>query len=331
MMQSSIWRRFILPGFVVFLAGIAWLMIDQTTGPVSDRDLRTELARCADEIIGSTVEIPGGTLLMGSTQYYPEERPIISVEIQPFNIDAHEVTNAQFAKFVSATGYVTSAESVTELGFAENGSAVFNATKWAFVAGAQWRHPEGPNSDIEDKANDPVVHISLSDAEAYAAWIGRRLPTEAEYEFAARGGLLGKEYAWGDALTPGGEFKANHWQGVFPFADTGDDGHQGRAPIGCFEPNGYGVYDLIGNVWEWTSDPYYPDRRWLDENGQDPSPDGFDSRQPDVPVGVIKGGSFLCAQNFCRRFRPAARHAQDTGLGTNHIGFRTVSSEADSK
>lgn len=331
MSNSRLWRRFILPVFVVFLGGLGWVVLEQASDTASERAQLRQSADCYPGELGGTIDIPGGVLRMGSEQHYPEEQPVIETDIAPFNIDAHEVTNAQFSIFVDETGYVTSAERATELGFPTNGSAVFDASRWGFRTGADWKHPEGPGSDIRGKPHDPVVQISLEDAKAYANWLGRRLPTEAEYEYAARGGLVGKEYAWGDALTPGGQYMANHWQGVFPFADTADDGYKGRASVGCFEPNGYGAYDLIGNVWEWTSDPYYPDRRLLSEDTSEVSTDGFDPRQPAVPVGVIKGGSFLCAQNFCRRFRPAARHAQDTGLGTNHIGFRTVSSLGDNR
>ncbi|WDU60035.1 formylglycine-generating enzyme family protein [Pseudemcibacter aquimaris] len=255
--------------------------------------------------------------MMGSNDFYPDEAPTEEVTVKAFEIDEHEVTNREFRKFIEATNYVTSAERSKELGFPENGSAVFDAASWKFVAGANWKHPEGPGSSIEGRDFDPVVQISLEDALAYAKWVGRRLPTEKEWEFAARSGMDGKAYAWGDEFNPDGEHMANTWQGHFPSNNTADDGYMGRAPVGCFPANEYGLYDIIGNVWEWTQDPYYPDRRNADGEGYDP-------RQPDIPVGVIKGGSYLCAANFCARYRPAARHAQDTGLGTNHIGFRTA-------
>ncbi len=268
--------------------------------------------------------VPAGAFTMGANDQYPEEGPTQRLAVEPFDIDTHEVTNAAFARFVAATGYVTSAERATELGFKAPGSAVFTGTSWGFVEGASWRHPDGPASTIEGRDDDPVVQVSLEDARAYAAWAHRALPTETQWEYAARGGLDGKEYAWGDALTPAGTFMANTWQGVFPLVDTGDDGHTGRAPVGCYAANGYGLHDMIGNVWEWTADPYYPAHR-VDAAAKRAAPNGFDPRQPDMPVGVIKGGSYLCAADYCRRYRPAARHAQDTGLGTNHIGFRTVS------
>lgn len=268
--------------------------------------------------------IPAGSFALGADDQYPEEGPASRVAVEAFDIDAYEVTNADFARFVYATGYVTSAERATELGFKAPGSAVFTGSSWGFVEGADWRHPDGPDSTIEGRDDEPVVQVSLKDAQTYAKWAGRALPSEAQWEYAARGGLEGKEYAWGNALTPAGKYMANTWQGVFPLVDTGDDGHTGRAPVGCFAANGYGVYDMIGNVWEWTADPYYPSHRF-DAKEQSEAPNGFDPRQPAVPVGVIKGGSYLCAADYCRRYRPAARHAQDTGLGTNHIGFRTVS------
>ncbi|MCC3859639.1 formylglycine-generating enzyme family protein [Pseudemcibacter aquimaris] len=268
-------------------------------------------------VTNQQVSLNGGTFMMGSNDFYPDEAPTEEVTVKAFEIDEHEVTNREFRKFIEATNYVTSAERSKELGFPENGSAVFDAASWKFVAGANWKHPEGPGSSIEGRDFDPVVQISLEDALAYAKWVGRRLPTEKEWEFAARSGMDGKAYAWGDEFNPDGEHMANTWQGHFPSNNTADDGYMGRAPVGCFPANEYGLYDIIGNVWEWTQDPYYPDRRNADGEGYDP-------RQPDIPVGVIKGGSYLCAANFCARYRPAARHAQDTGLGTNHIGFRTA-------
>ncbi|MGD2133844.1 MAG: formylglycine-generating enzyme family protein [Maricaulaceae bacterium] len=279
---------------------------------------------------GTVAQIPAGAFDFGSSAFYPEEGPVTRIEVASFDIDVHEVTNAQFAAFVEATGYVTSAERAEELGFPAPGSAVFSAAQWKFVPGASWRHPEGPDSSITGRDHDPVVQVSLEDARAYAAWAGRALPTETQWEYAARGGLNGADYAWGDALTPGGAHMANTWQGPFPVIDTANDGHMGRAPVGCYEANSYGLHDMIGNVWEWTDDPYFPNHRFVADpaDAHDAPPEGFDPRQPSVPVGVIKGGSFLCAPNFCARYRPAARHAQDTGLGTNHIGFRTVGSNS---
>ncbi|MGH8193746.1 MAG: SUMF1/EgtB/PvdO family nonheme iron enzyme [Woeseiaceae bacterium] len=269
----------------------------------------------------ATATVPAGRFAMGS-EHYPEEGPVVEVAVVAFDIDRHEVTNAQFRRFVAETGYITSAERATELGFEANGSAVFADARWAFVPGADWRHPEGPDSTIEGRDFEPVVQVSFEDAGAYAGWAGRALPSERQWEYAARAGLDGAEYAWGDTLTPGGEYRANTWQGEFPASNTGGDGFEGRAPVGCFEANSYGLYDMIGNVWEWTADPYQATH--VRDDTHEHAGSGFDPRQPGVPVGVIKGGSFLCAENFCRRYRPAARHPQDTQLGTNHLGFRTV-------
>lgn len=263
--------------------------------------------------------IPSGSFTMGSDESYDDERPLRPTTVAGFWIDVHEVTNADFRAFVAETSYVTSAERAAEFGLPEAGSVVFSGSVWAFQPGADWRHPEGPGSGIDGRDADPVVQVSLQDAQAYAAWKGRRLPTEAQWEYAARGGLDGARYAWGDEPTPGGVHHANTWQGQFPVSDTGTDGYAGRAPVGCFPPNGYGLSDMIGNVWEWTADPYVPDPSLADAH-----PRGFDPRQPGVTVGVIKGGSFLCSPDGCARYRPSARHPQERTLATNHLGFRTV-------
>ncbi|MEZ5997949.1 MAG: formylglycine-generating enzyme family protein [Hyphomonas sp.] len=320
------YRRLILPATILLGVAASMALIERTWETTIIRRENAQFVPC-QTVTGGVAYIPAGRFLMGSEAHYADERPQQAVEVAAFDIDRFEVTNAQFAQFVAETGYVTSAERATALGFPANGSAVFDHSYWSFVEGADWRHPEGPDSSIEGKERDPVVQVSLEDAEAYADWAGRALPTEAQWEYATRGGLDGQEYAWGDALTPGGNYLANTWQGLFPIADTGADGHTGRAEVGCYAANGYGLYDMIGNVWEWTQDPYFPDHRFGDDLPVDAHErlTGFDPRQPGVPVGIIKGGSFLCAPNGCRRYRPAARHAQETGLGTNHIGFRTVS------
>ena len=255
------------------------------------------------------VLIQGGTFQMGAGGIYPEEGPVHDQQVESFWIDATEVTNAQFAEFVEATGYVTVAEAGIE-GVAPPGAAVFQVPetnaegRWTYAEAANWRQPEGSGSTIVGRENYPVVQIAYKDALAYAEWKGRALPTEVQWEYAARGGLDGATYAWGEEREPGGVFLANNWQGFFPFHDEGADGFVGRAPVGCYPPNGYGLYDMIGNVWEWTADPYAP---------------------ADASVGLMKGGSYLCAPNYCRRYRPAARHPQEIDLGTDHIGFRTVS------
>ena len=297
--------------------------------------------------------IGGGTFRMGADQAYPEEAPAHAVTVSGFWMDEHTVTNEAFAAFVAATGYRTVAERPLDPALypgadpmlLKPGSAVFFMprgpvsmndvrSRWAYVPGADWRHPEGPASSLEGRAREPVVHVAFEDAEAYAAWAGKALPTEAEWEFAARGGLDGAMFCWGDEFMPGGRFMANTWQGRFPFRDEGADGFAGRAPVGSFPPNGYGLYDMAGNVWQWTAD-WYSDRHPSeaespccvprDPRGGAEAP-SYDRTQPQihVPRKVIKGGSYLCAPNYCRRYRPAARHAQPVDTSTSHVGFRCV-------
>ena len=255
------------------------------------------------------VSIPAGRAIIGSETGYPEERPKRQIEITAFDIDATEVTNAQFAAFVGETGYITSAEKI-QPGFDANGAAVFvspdsdNPNWWRFVEGANWRYPEGPGSSIKNRETEPVVQVSHEDAMAYALWKGRVLPTEEQWEYAAKAGSQ-TQYIWGDDRTIDGAEQANTWQGAFPIENSQDDGYLRRAPVGCYPPNKFGLYDMIGNVWEWTDTIY---------------------KQSDTePMYILKGGSFLCAQNYCRRYRPAAKQPQEAGFPTNHIGFRTVS------
>ncbi|MGB7405579.1 MAG: formylglycine-generating enzyme family protein [Pacificimonas sp.] len=264
------------------------------------------------------MSLQSGTLRAGEGALYPEEGPERDITVSSFAIDVHEVTNDQFGAFVAATGYVTEAEQPPpDLPEAppemrQPGSALFtiptpgNPSWWRWQSGAAWRSPEGPGSNLDGRGDHPVVHVTLRDAEAYADWAGAALPTAAEWEYAARGGLDGASYEWGDEQRPGGAHRANSWQGVFPVQDTGADGHEGLAPVGCYDANGYGLHDMTGNVWELTATP---------------TADGTGS--------IIKGGSFLCADNYCRRDRPAAWQAQERGLGTNHIGFRTIVREPE--
>ncbi len=292
---------------------------------------------------GSQVWIEGGTFSMGSEDVYREEGPIHEVTVDGFWIDTHEVTNAQFASFVEEMGYVTVAErqpKPEDLHGAPSemikpGSAVFIpptqggriTSWWTYVPGANWKHPEGPDSNIKGKENYPVVHIAFEDAQAYAKWAKRELPTEAQYEFVARSKREKEKYAWGgNELAPNGKYLANTWQGYFPINNSKEDGYEGIAPVGCFDANDYGAHDLIGNVWEWTANWYAPQHNPKDQsNPTGPSKEqSYDKKNEGFPVRVIKGGSYLCAPNYCMRYRPAARHAQDTGLGVNHIGFRTV-------
>ncbi len=297
--------------------------------------------------------IPGGTFRMGADSFYPEEAPVHAVAVTGFWMDAHAVTNAEFAAFVAATRYETVAERPLDPAaypgarpeLLKPGAAVFFMpsgradmddiqSRWAYVPGASWRHPEGPDSTIEGRESEPVVQVAFEDAAAYAAWAGKQLPTEAEWELAARGGLDGAPFCWGDELTPGGRHMANTWQGRFPLEDLGLDGFAGRAPVGSFPPNGFGLFDMAGNVWEWTSDWFSarhpPDAKKpccvpLDPRG---GAEGlsYDPTQPEVriPRKVIKGGSYLCAPNYCSRYRPAARYPQMIDSATCHIGFRCV-------
>jgi formylglycine-generating enzyme len=296
------------------------------------------------------VWIPAGEFSMGSEEeMFTDARPIHRVSVQEIWMDKTEVTNAQFAKFVAATGYVTLAERKPT---AEDfpgvpseklvaGSIVFSppneAVKlddymqwWAYVAGANWRHPEGPQSDIKGRENHPVVHIAWDDANAYAKWVGKRLPTEAEFEWAARGGLDRKKYVWGDDFKPEGKFKANSFQGNFPNKNTAEDGFSSSAPVGSFEVNAFGLSDMAGNVWEWCSDWYRADfYQTLAKQGsvaKDPTgpPDSSDPTEPGIAKRVTKGGSFLCTDQYCSRYMPGGRGKEAPDTGTNHLGFRLV-------
>jgi sulfatase modifying factor 1 len=290
--------------------------------------------------------IDGGEFAMGSDRFYPDEAPVRQKRVKSFWIDETPVTNAQFARFVADTGYVTVAETIPARAdypdmpaeMAQPGSAVFRKTTgpvalddpkqwWDYCFGADWRHPLGPESTIDRLGDHPVVHVAYRDAEAYADWAGKALPTEAEWEFAARGGLDGTDYAWGDQLAPGGAMLANYWQGLFPFANQKLDGWERTSPVRSFPANGYGLYDMIGNVWEWTIDCYLvhsatgaPSSCCAPKSlpGRDPAPHAR------IPSKVIKGGSHLCAPNYCQRYRPAARHPEPADTSTSHIGFRCV-------
>jgi sulfatase modifying factor 1 len=298
--------------------------------------------------------IPGGTFRMGSDDFYPEEGPVHEVAVDGFWMDRHVVTNEQFARFVDATGYVTVAE--RELNPAdypgappENlvpGALVFHPTRgpvdltdyrnwWAWTPGTSWRRPRGPRSSLDGIGQHPVVHVAYEDAEAYARWAGKDLPTEAEWERAARGGLEGKKFTWGDEHFPGGKAMANSWQGEFPWQNLLVDGFAGTSPVGSFPPNGYQLFDMAGNVWEWTSDWYV--HHHANEIAQaccgpavNPriasNKKSYDPRQPAIriPRRVLKGGSHLCAPNYCLRYRPAARQPQMVDTGMSHLGFRCI-------
>lgn len=311
------------------------------------------------------VWVPGGEFSMGTNDPTSgvcgmgdpmgDARPIHRVYVGGFWMDATEVTNAEFARFVAATGYITVAERTPQ---AEDypgadpamlvpGSLVFFAPAhpvaldtplawWRYVPGANWRHPLGPKSSIIGHDREPVVHVAFADATAYAKWAGKRLPTEAEWEFAARGGQSGQRYTWGNELQPGGKWMANIWEGHFPDTDTGADGFRGIAPVGEFPPNAFGLYDLAGNVWEWCSDWYRPDTYDLEvkasggkivRNPQGPAQSmSFDPEEPGLPKRVQRGGSFLCTDQYCSRYVLGSRGKGAPDTGSNHLGFRCVRS-----
>jgi formylglycine-generating enzyme len=305
-----------------------------------------------------TVWIPGGAFLMGTNdrESFPNERPAHLVQVQGFWMDAYDVTNAEFSKFIEATGYVTTAERKIDWEDLKKevapgtpkpddsalapGALVFTrppgpvplndlSAWWRWVHGANWRHPEGPDSSIKGRENHPIVQVSWHDAVAYAQWAGKRLPTEAEWEFAARGGLESKRYVWGDEFKSDGKFMANTYQGQFPVKDTGEDGFAGTSPVGSFPANGYGLYDMAGNVWQWCSDWYRADSNLeaasknVCRNPGGPA-ESYDPGDPYTPKRVVKGGSFLCNPDYCQSYRPSARRGTPPDTGSSHTGFRCV-------
>jgi sulfatase modifying factor 1 len=308
------------------------------------------------------VWIAGGEFTMGTNDVrsFPNERPAHRVRVEGFWIDEHDVTNAEFAKFVEATGYVTTAEKKPDWAELKKqlppgtpkpddsvlvaGSLVFKPTSrpvplndlsawWRWVPGACWRNPEGPGSNIVGRENHPVVQVSWDDAVAYTKWAGKRLPTEAEWEYAARGGLEDKRYPWGDEFRPNGKWMANTWQGMFPVTNTAEDGFTGTSPVKSFPPNGYGLFDMAGNVWQWCSDWYRVDAftqiatelasKNVCRDTGGPS-ESWDPADPDAPKRVIKGGSFLCNPSYCESYRPSARRGTPPDTGSSHTGFRCV-------
>jgi formylglycine-generating enzyme required for sulfatase activity len=290
---------------------------------------------------------------MGSDRHYPEERPVHSVRVDGFWIDRAPVTNRQFRRFVEATQYVTYAEIAPDPKdypgalphMLKPGSLVFTPTRhavdlrewrqwWRFKFGACWKRPYGAGSSLIGLDEHPVVHIAYRDAQAYAEWADKTLPSEAEWEFAGRGGLEGAEFAWGDEFLPQRRHMANTWQGAFPHENTQADGFARTSPVGAFPPNGYGLYDMIGNVWEWTTDWYSASHETVSapvccpvgNPGGAAEQDSYDACQPHIriPRKVVKGGSHLCAPSYCRRYRPAARHAQPVDTSMSHLGFRCI-------
>jgi formylglycine-generating enzyme len=305
------------------------------------------------------VQIPAGSYQMGSTDFYSEEAPVREVAVSGFAIDRGPVTVAQFTHFVEETGYLTLAERLPDPAAYPDadpsllceGSVVFHPTPgpvplndsgrwWAYVPGASWRHPWGADSENSGRADHPVTHIAFEDAQAYAEWAGKRLPSEAEWEYAARGRLDGAAFAWGDDQRPGGELMANFWQGEFPWHNTGAKGWRGTSPVGLFPANGYGLHDVTGNVWEWTTDYWSPGNKIPVAtpsacckpplNPRVATPEAsYDLGRPggSIPRRVIKGGSHLCAPSYCLRYRPAARQPEAVDTSTSHIGFRCVVGE----
>ena len=300
------------------------------------------------------IRIPDGEFAMGSDEFYPDEAPVRRVTVEGFLIDPYQVTNDLYGEFIEATGYVTVAEKVPPAELYPGadpedlvpGALVFMMSKgpvdlrdyrnwWAWTRGAQWKNPMGPDSDLEGLGDHPVVHIAHEDAMAYCAWAGGTLPTEAEWEYAARGGLNAKRFVWGDDDPQEEEPLTNTWQGRFPYENTEVDGYTRTAPVGSFPPNGYGLYDMAGNVWEWTDD-WYTEKpgALLDEHTccAPPDPRGakedasFDRRQMETPIPrkVLKGGSHLCTPQYCYRYRPAARQPQMIDTGMSHLGFRRI-------
>jgi len=342
------WKRWIVPGtaavVLVVLLGVFFAL--QPAGTPADADLAI-----ADDAPMETVLIPGGTFTMGSETGAEDEKPTHEVSVKPFRLGKTEVTNGQFAAFVKATGYLTTAENkpdarkypTADPALLVPGSAVYvpvdaplrgpwetlNPPWWKFVPGANWRHPEGPGSSIQDRKDYPVVHIAWDDAVAFCMWAKKRLPTEAEWEFAARGGLIRQKHCWGVCKQgEDGKWYANTFQGRFPLEDTGADGFVGLAPVGKFPVNGYGLHDISGNVWEWCRDYY--DSTYYGRSPKD-NPNGPDVGEGDPfsaqPLRVRRGGSYMCDDNYCGRYVPSARDQNPADSGASHTGFRVASDE----
>ena len=329
----------------VLLSGLLAITISACKQNLKTNNSSDTTAVAVDTVREKMVWIAGDTFKMGTDDPdYNDATPLHNITVDGFWMDEHEVTNAEYEKFVKATGYRTVAEQpLNPADFpgipAENlvpGSGVFTPTSqpvsldnpmqwWQYVPGANWRNPHGPESSVNGKPNYPVVHISYTDAMAYAKWAGKRLPTEAEWEYAAQGGKGQQPYYWGSELKPGGKWMANIYQGNFPDADTGEDGYIGLAPVKSFLANGYGLYDMDGNVWEWCSDFYRPDyyKNSPAKNPQGPS-DSYDPDEPDMVKRVQRGGSFLCSDQYCIRYRPGSRGKGEINSASDNLGFRCV-------
>ena len=331
----------------LFLSGIGiasfWVLQE------ARRVYHEKIARVAQKsnAHGEMVWIPGGKFTMGANDGQTDEKPLHDVRVDGFWMDKTEVTNEQFAKFVEETHYVTVAErqpdpkqfpgvppeqlkpgSITFTPPAHVETLDDHMQWWSYIPGASWRHPEGPQSNIDGREKHPVVHVCWDDAMAYAKWAGKRLPTEAEWEYAARGGLDHNAFVWGREKVPGGRWMANIWQGTFPNENTGEDGFKGTAPVASFPPNGYGLYDMAGNVWEWCADWYLPDYYAKSPRKNPPGPDtSFDPNEPGVMKRVTRGGSFMCSDMYCKGYRPSARMKTSPDTGLANTGFRCAKTE----
>lgn len=346
-----------IPRLLYFFLCAPFIVLFQSCSPSASHSDNT--AQHSGETPSGMVWIPGGEFTMGGTEEKPAHnaQPPHAVKVNPFWIDQTEVTNAQFKEFIEATKYVTVAERKIDWEelrkqvpagtpkpadeLLQPGSMVFSPPDapvtlddysqwWKWVVGANWQHPEGPNSSIEGKDRYPVVQVAFEDARAYASWAGKRLPTEAEFEFAARGGVEGKCYAWGDELSPEGKYLANYFQGSFPTKNTGEDGFKGAAPVKSFPPNGYKLYDIVGNVWELCSDWYSVETNAIVASVVQSNPSGPSAtKDPDDPYAikhVSKGGSFLCSVQYCSNYKPSGRQGTAYDSGMDHVGFRCVKS-----
>lgn len=334
----------IIGGFFLALFALASFWVAREARRIK-RERDATLA-ASDPLSGDMVWIPGGKFTMGSNDGQSDEKPLHDVKVDGFWMDKTEVTNEQFARFVEATGYLTVAErkpdpkdfpgvpvenlkagSITFIAPARVENLDDHMQWWAYTPGANWRHPEGPQSDIKGREKHPVVHVCWEDAMAYAKWAGKRLPTEAEWEFAARGGLNHEPFVWGREKVPDGKWMANIWQGVFPGENTAQDGFKGTAPVGSYPANGYGLLDMAGNVWEWCADWYLPEYYAKSPRKNPQGPDtSHDPNEPGVMKRVTRGGSFMCSDMYCRGYRPSARMKTSPDTGLANTGFRCVRS-----